>query len=220
MDKVIKGRRRVTKLLGLISLVPFVLMMLACGLGKGSADGGSASPRSTPASSSGGLSTSTRVSGSRVTDADDGDKLTTIDSNDDNEITNYGRPATPVEKQSAVEFATRYFRAASAANGQDLCGLITSRFARAIPRYFGGSDDPSYLRGKNCAEIMSKLFRHRHHQMQIESAGFEVTGLRIHGNVGYLLLAFTETSERHYISVEPEDGGWKMSEELIDGPYP
>jgi hypothetical protein len=184
---------------------------------------GGTSSTTAPATTSGPTTSTAGIPspGRPGTDADDGDILTKIDSNDDGEIVEYGRPATPAEKLAITTFVKHYFKAAAAGDGAALCSLTISNFAEKIPKYFSKpSTKEPYLYGKTCTEVMSRLFKHRHQLLAKEAAGFEVTGVRVNGNNGFALLAFTTMPERRYISVAREGQAWKLSEELIDGPYP
>jgi hypothetical protein len=140
---------------------------------------------------------------------------------DDREIETYGRPATAVEWRQAAAFAHAYFRAAATEDGAAACTLLTPGLRASLG---GGkhntSDNPPYLRGKTCAQVMSKLFAHRHKLMVAEAAGLEVTDVRVTEITTFILLAFKGIRERRYMGVESRNDSPPKLEALFDSQYP
>lgn len=220
----------------LLALLVFALLSfvsMACGSGnentvstsRSSADVATTSGAPATTTPSGTTSSGTSAGANAKTsegpanDASDGDFLDAQDKGDDVEITQYGHRAGAKDEQAVKGFTTRYFAAAGAANGGALCALLPPASARSIATEFGKAGE-TYLRGKTCAEVMSKLLQHNHRQLAIEASKFKVTSVRVNGNNAFALLAFTTMPERRYISVQREGPTWKMSSEYIDGPYP
>ena len=142
-----------------------------------------------------------------------------VEEKDDEEIEIYGRPATPAEHRAAVAFAKSYFAAAAAEDGARACKLLLPRLAKGIGGSYESRGDPSYLRGKTCPEVMTKLFRHRHKLMAAEAAGLEVTDVRVTTSTAFILLAFKGIVERRFMGVERFGKTWKL-EALLDSQYP
>jgi hypothetical protein len=141
--------------------------------------------------------------------------------NDDVGLVQYGNAASPTDKLAVTAFVERYFQAAAAADGATLCSLMVSGLAAALAKELSKLSRPSYMRGKTCAQIMSKLYRYRHPQFATEAARFELAGVRVNGNKAYALLAFMGITERRFIPLEREGGTWKMKPiELADSEYP
>jgi hypothetical protein len=142
-----------------------------------------------------------------------------VEEHDDEEIEIYGKPASPSEWQAAAAFAKAYFTAAAAEDGAAACGLLVPSLAQGTGGNYEKPSDPSYLHGKTCAEVMRKLFKHRHKLMAAEAAGLEVTDVRVTPRTAFVLLAFKGIRERRFMGVERYGKGWKL-EALIDSQYP
>jgi hypothetical protein len=144
-----------------------------------------------------------------------------VEENDDEEIEIYGRPATAAEHRSTVAFAKSYFAAAAAEDGAAACTLLVPTLAKAIAGDYEKPSDPSYLHGKTCAQVMTKLFKHRHKLMTAEAAGLEVTDVRVSQTTktAFILLAFKGIRERRFMGVESFGKAWKL-EALMDSQYP
>lgn len=143
-----------------------------------------------------------------------------LEQGDDREIEVYGRPATAAEWRAATAFVHNYYRFAAAENGAAACSLFTPRLRESMG---GGQYDkpgnPSYLRGKTCPEVMTKLFKHRHKLMSSQAAGLEVTDVRVTTRTTFILLAYKGIRERRYMGVE-RVGNTLQLEALIDSKYP
>lgn len=142
-----------------------------------------------------------------------------VEQHDDEEIEIYGKAASPAEWQSAAAFARSYFTAAAAEDGAAACALLVPSLAQGIAGNYEHPSDPSYLHGKTCPEVMTKLFKHRHKLMAKEAAGLEVTDVRVTSRTAFILLAFRGIRERRYMGVERFGRDWKL-EALMDSQYP
>lgn len=142
-----------------------------------------------------------------------------VEENDDREIEIYGRPATVPEWRAAADFARAYFRAAAAEDGATACTLLTPMLQHDLGGSYEHPSDPPYLHGKTCAEVLTKLFKHRHKLMTAETAGLEVTDVRVTPRTAFILLAFKGIRERRFMGVERYGNTWKL-EALTDSQYP
>jgi hypothetical protein len=150
-------------------------------------------------------------------DGDDHNPNNTSENNDDPE--RHGRPATLAERQSVTEFVEKYYTAAVANNGAVACSLLIPSLVNGIGGSYERPGDPSYLHGKTCAQVMTKLFEHEHKLIAAEAAGLEVTGVRVGSGMAFGLLAFKGAREPRYLGVERYDNTWKLRG-LTESPYP
>jgi hypothetical protein len=208
-------------LLALFAIALLSVSVIACG---GASKGtGSTSRDSSNAAATGGTPattpSSTATTEASAADAVDGDFVTPQDRNDDGEVLEYGHPAGPADKQTVTAIVKRYLAAAAAEDGATACSLIISNLAKLIPKNYGRPQDSSYMLGKTCAMVMSKLFKHFHQELVTQAAGLEVTSVRVRGNNADALLAFRTMPELWYMTAEREGVVWKINE-LIDAKFP
>jgi hypothetical protein len=143
-----------------------------------------------------------------------------VENHDDAEIEIYGKPATPGEWRATEAFARGYFAAAAAEDGARACPMLTSWLGPTLGGSYEGTLDPVYLHGKTCAEVMTKLFEHRHRLMAKEAKGLEVTDVRVTPHTAFILLAFRGVRERRFMGLERQGANnWKL-EALTDSQYP
>jgi hypothetical protein len=205
-------------LLSLLAIVSLGLGVAACG-GAGTSTGSAShlssnttTARSAAASTAPGTTPATRYH--YATNDDDSDDSSTYEIDDKN-ILEFGHEATQADKIAITTVVSHYFEAAVAGDGRTACPLIYSVVLAAIPEDYGTSPPgPPYLRGKTCAVVMSKLFKHNHRQLAGEIATFEVVDVRVHGSSGLALLSWAEPL-RHFITVHREHHAWKL-EALLD----
>ncbi len=200
-----------------VTLLVVVLLSLAI-----AACGGAAKTSSSSSSKTAASADTQTIHRPGITDAEDGDdtpgETNNSENNDDREIEDRGEAANASDKQSMTEFTKRYITAAGAEDGATACSLMVTSLAKSLPSTYGAGRGP--LHGKTCAEVMTKVFKQQHRLLAAEAAGLEVTGVRVSGKDAFALLAFTTFPERRYIATEREGGVWKITEELVDGPYP
>jgi hypothetical protein len=198
-------------------LIIALLSVVASACGGAGAGKGTSSPSQTLSN------TASAATGRGLNDSNDGDNVpdskNNTENNDDREVEYYGHAANAADKGTATAFAKRYFAAAAADDGATACSLLVPNLAKAIPRSYGKAPNPTYVRGKTCAEVMSKLFNHRHRRMVAEAARLEVTSVRIAHETAFILLAFRTIPERRYMGVKREGDTWKL-EALLDSEYP
>jgi hypothetical protein len=131
------------------------------------------------------------------------------DSDDRADVT-WGRRASASEARVATALVKRYYADAAAGDGAKACLLIYTLFAEAIPEDYGQPPGPPALRGKSCAVVMTKLFAQEHERLLADSASMRVTGVRVLGNQGRVLLGFT-TTPASYLLLHKQRGGWRIS---------
>lgn len=144
----------------------------------------------------------------------------TVENHDDKEIEIYGKPATPAEWQATEAFARGYFAAAAAEDGARACPMLAPWLGPTLGGSYEKPSDPSYLHGKTCAEVMTKLFTHRHGLVVKEARGVEVTDVRVTQQTAFVLLAFKGVRERRYMGLQRMGANKWTLEALTDSPYP
>jgi hypothetical protein len=135
----------------------------------------------------------------------------------DNENELFGRPAPRADVRAVAALVGRYYAAAARDDGASACRLIHSTLATAIPKDYGGTAGPAYLRGRSCGTVMSKLFRHYRRRLSAEGAGTRVIGLRAEFNLGVAQLRLPGAKSARYIMVRRERGMWKIDMMLDEG---
>lgn len=170
-----------------------------------------------------------------VDDAYDGDDtgLRATEEKDDEEVERYVRPADAAEVQAAASFVKAYFAAALHEDGAAGCALLVPSLAAGLGKSYERPSVPSYLRGKTCAAVMTKLFASRHKLIVAEAAGVRITAVRTTevspaelrtANVpthktAFVLLSFRKMREPRFMGVEHYGHTFKL-EALMDSPYP
>jgi hypothetical protein len=110
----------------------------------------------------------------------------------------------------------RYIKAAAAADGATACKLLEPGLAGSMPVDYGRLG-PSYMRGGGkCPTILARLFRHDHLQLAVEERRLQIAGVRTGGGLAFVLLHFNGLPE-HQISVERQDGSWRIEMLLDEG---
>jgi hypothetical protein len=117
----------------------------------------------------------------------------------------FGQAASAADKRAVAALVKRYYTAAAAGDGAAACSLVYAIVAEAVPEEFNSSA----LRGKTCAVVATKLFKQRHQQLATDLAKLQVTGVRVKGRRGWVLLSFGEMFERRML-VHREGGAWKI----------
>lgn len=161
-------------------------------------------------------------------DNDDNNKPTDKDSDFDNGSNSYydsddnvlafGRSPGASTRQMIARLVVGYHAAAAREDGARACLLLYSTLAKAVPEDQGGPVGPPYLRGGDCAAVMSKLFKHDHLQLAAYAARLKVAAVRVRGDRGFAVLSFKGLPGRQ-IAVEREHGVWKI-DTLLNGELP
>jgi hypothetical protein len=122
----------------------------------------------------------------------------------DDNVAEYGREATPEERRAISSVVIRYYAAAAVANGGRACGLLVPTLAGAVVEDYGRSAGPAYARGRTCAEVMTKIFKHIH---PAALARTKVTGVRVKGDNGLVELR-NRMTPNGAIDVRRYRGSW------------
>lgn len=156
-------------------------------------------------------------------DGDDNGSTRQTEENDDEEVENYAHPANAYEWHEAKAFVKAYYAAALKEDGAAGCALLVPSLAEKLPKAYASSPTLGYLQGKNCPEVMTKLFVHRHKLIEAEARGVVVTDVRSADiKTAFILLAFKGLRERRFMAVERignPNGPMKL-EAPQDSPYP
>jgi hypothetical protein len=136
--------------------------------------------------------------------------------NDDTPLTEYGHPASTVEKRNIAVLVKRYYEAAVAQDGVKACSLLYWRLARNPGLKRTVPEDqytvPIRVRvspGESCAHVTSLLFKLHHHGLMMETPTLQVTAVRVDGTHGVAMLGFNTASEQ-WIPVAREGAVWKI----------
>lgn len=141
-------------------------------------------------------------------DSNDGDS--DPNSQDDEEVFDYGQPASPTDERRIASVLKKYYTFAALDNGAGACAQIYSLMAEAITEDFGGAAGPARLRGKTCAVVETKAFGLYRHRLREEAAKLEVLMVRVHDKRGLAVLRFGRSSQWYYLPVRQEFGAWKI----------
>lgn len=137
---------------------------------------------------------------------------------DDSGVRDFGHAADASDKQVITTLVERYYHVAAAEDGAAGCSMIMKSLERSLPEDLGRSPGPTYLRGKTCSAVMSKVFKQDHQQLAAYAAGLEITGVRIDGNRGIAVLGFKALPGRQ-MRLAREGHAWKL-EGLLDSELP
>jgi hypothetical protein len=192
----------------LLAIAPLGIGVNACG---GASKGTDSASRASTKPSQGYL----------VGDRDDDDLEGgyTADS-DDTRVRDYGHEASTTDKLAVMSLVKRYYAAAAGEDGAGACALVYSRiakglnFTKVVPKEYVPAAGSSVFHGKNCAEVALLLFTVDHQQLVTDVTSLHVTGVRVKGGRGLVMLGFRTTGER-MIAVKREGGVWKLGE-LLD----
>jgi cytoskeletal protein RodZ len=160
--------------------------------------GASTSTTSSPTSAA----SSTTLTASHPKDSNDGDD--DPNSSDDNEILDYGRAASAVDKRKITAVVTSYYAAAAADDGAKACTLLYSLIAESLPEEYSQTSG-----AKTCSTVMSELFKQHQQQMTADNATLKETRVRDEGSKGLALVSFGKMPEPH-VRLHSEGAAWKM----------
>jgi hypothetical protein len=135
----------------------------------------------------------------------------------DDEIAVYGPSASAADKRAIAVIVKRYYRVAAAGDGAKACAMMYTVLSDVVPEDFGSAYGPSYMRGKTCPVVMSRLFKHSHAKLVAQLRGtLEVADVRIKDNRAFVLLGST-TMPASELFVHREHGVWKI-DSMLGGP--
>lgn len=127
----------------------------------------------------------------------------------DNEKELLGR-ASAGDARTIAALVERYYAAAMAEDGAAACRLLYRPRAEAVPGSEGSSPAPPGLHERECAAVMSKLFKRFHKQFSAEGIRLKVISVRITLNRGAVQIGSGGMKPYHYIMVHRERGAWKI----------
>ncbi len=132
---------------------------------------------------------------------------------DDREAVAYGRAASATEERATTRVAMRYLRTFVAVDGARACTTIVARLVTSMNhRRYGQVSGEPYLRGaKDCATVMSRVFKHFHSEL---AGSYEITGVRVAGKYALVLLG-SRTRPAAFIALEREGDAWKVEGLLV-----
>lgn len=144
------------------------------------------------------------------------DTLSKVLDKDDDTPLGYGAPAGPADRQAIVTLLRRYYTTAAAGDGARACSMLDPLIAEQVVEEHHHGKGPSSLRGDTCAQVMSKLFEQRHHELAQDAAEFRVTVVELRHNRGLVLMPYSTTREMQVI-VRRDNGVWKMDVAVDNG---
>jgi len=125
---------------------------------------------------------------------------------DDSPVLRFGHAANHAEGRAIASLIRRYYAAGAVGDGASACSLLYSLLAESVVEEYAQSPG---LRGKTCAEVLSKLFKRRHRELTGDVAALEPTVVRVGGDHGLALVRFGAARERRVL-LRRERGAWKM----------
>jgi hypothetical protein len=121
----------------------------------------------------------------------------------------FGPAATPAEHEAMATLLRRYYDAAAADNGALACTLLDPLVAEAAVEEHRPGKGPPALRGRGCAQVLTKLFAQRHRELAEEAAALRVGWAQTKGQRATVLADFGPTRER-LVLVHRSQGVWQM----------
>jgi hypothetical protein len=159
-----------------------------------------------------------RIRGNDSFDSDNTGPGEAAENNDDREVEYFGHPAGPAVRRAATRFAVRYLTLAAKEDGPAACLMVAPELVKRAPHLSTGPSS-SYLRGRNCGEVLTKLFRFKHRQLMAEFSGFKVTAVRVDRARAMALMAFTKYPEKRFFELVRVGRAWKL-EGYLDADFP
>jgi hypothetical protein len=191
---------RVLLVLLVVSLLSFDVV--ACG---GSGSGSASRAHSSAVASTGGATVPASTSASQTSTTGEGPG-----SSERKFDETAGVAASDAERSAIAALVKRYYAAVAADNGAQACSLLYPPLGKAIVEDYGNSVSPSYLRGKTCSVVMSKIFKHRRGQPTSDVSGIEVTGVRVVNGTAAIVLLHSPTMPVGEISLSREGKKWTV----------
>jgi hypothetical protein len=108
------------------------------------------------------------------------------DQNSDEGMRTPGHRGSPADTRAIAAAIKRYYSVAIADDGAGACAMLAASLVKTVPIEYGHG--ASYLRGKTCAVIMSKLFKHLRRQVVSVATTQRMIEVRLEGDHGYAAL--------------------------------
>jgi hypothetical protein len=136
------------------------------------------------------------------------------DNNDDDEhVLDFGHAANAADSQTITALVRHYFAAAAAEDGATACSLLAPFIAESVVENYGRA--PA-LRGKTCAAVMAKLFKHHHQELANKDATLKVIRVGVEGDKSLVALEFPTIPEVRQVTARRNGNAWKLLT-LLDG---
>jgi ketosteroid isomerase-like protein len=139
-----------------------------------------------------------------VKDANDGEDDPA--SNDDEPVIDFGHAASAADQKAIALLIRRFYTATSAADGRAICSLVYDVVAETIPEKY---EQAPGLKGKTCAEVMSKVFAPLRRQTERDRRKLKVTRVRVEGPRGLVMVYLGKRPEPYFL-VHRQGAAWKM----------
>jgi hypothetical protein len=136
---------------------------------------------------------------------------------DKDAIATYGPAADPTERQAIVSVIRRYYAAAAADDGAEVCSLTYSLFAESLVEAHSRGRGAPALRGDSCAQVAAKLLAGRHSEIARDLAALRVTVIQLRERQGWAVARFGIANERIVQLQHLPDGAWAMNVLLYRG---
>lgn len=121
----------------------------------------------------------------------------------------YG-PKDEADEQKVAAIVERYYAAAAADDGAKACSMLYSHMANSVAEDYGQPPGPPELRGKTCAVVMSKVFKHRDGQPTADLTAITVIGMRTNKDNEALALLRSPAMAFGEISLHRQGSSWKI----------
>jgi hypothetical protein len=129
----------------------------------------------------------------------------------------FGPVATPTEHQAIATLIKRYYAVAAAGNGALACTMLAPLVAEAAVEEHRPGKGPPALRGRGCAQVLSRLFAERHRELVADVATLRVGWTQTKGRRAVALANFGPAREM-LVYVRHANGVWQMNTLLDSGP--
>jgi hypothetical protein len=125
---------------------------------------------------------------------------------DDSNVEAYGRGADAASEAAIGAVVTGFFDANAARDGAKACRLLSSTTKRQLGLTLGQSPE---LKGKGCSAILTRLFGLQSPQYRAAIKDIKVTGARLQGDRGFVLLE-ARAIPGDAIPIRREGDVWKL----------
>jgi hypothetical protein len=195
---------------------PLLTSILGCLLCVGATACGSASQSDSSTRENSSTTTSTRTGYATNGTAHVGsDSQSALPPQNEDYISTFGHEAPEPDRREIATLVQHYYAAGIAGDGAKACSMLPASVARVVPEEYGSPPGGSpELRGKTCATVLAKMFRHVPGQTPADIATTRIMGVRLLGNEAYVQLTSPSmpTGEMY---VKREHGKWTI--ELLIG---
>ncbi len=130
----------------------------------------------------------------------------------------YGPPVRAGERPAIVSLIERYYRIAVAGDGAKACSLLDPLVAEATLEEHRPGNGPPALRGRTCAQVLSRIFARRHRELTKDVATMHVGWIQRQARQAVALLHFGPDRERVVRVHRAQGGGWRMYAPIDSGP--